>query len=456
MLMRKEGSIMAVTPRALLFTLATLALAACDRGPALPESAGYGPNPVLPDPAVTPSWAPNVNVATAVGWPAGEKPTAATGLGVKAFASGLEHPRWLYELPNGDILAAESDAPPKPEEIGAGGLRGFVEGMVLRTAGSHGQSANRISLLRDADGDGVAETRTVFIDKLNSPFGMALVGDWLYIANADALVRAPYNEGDAKIDAAPEKVVDLPAGRNHHWTKSLIASKDGSRLYVGVGSNSNVGENGLGEETDRAAILEIDPATGAKRVFASGLRNPVGMGWNPQTGALWVSVNERDEIGDNLVPDYMTSVKEGGFYGWPFSYWGQIVDPRVAPQNLELVKAAIRPDYGLGAHTASLGFTFVQETKLDRFQNGAIISQHGSWNRTPRVGYRVIYVKFENGVPVGAPQEVLTGFLNGRGEARGRPVGVIVDRRGGLLVADDVGGVVWRVSEIAESRAQLK
>lgn len=425
--------------------LPVLALAACDRGPQLPESAGYGPDPVLPEPVPSPRWAPHVNVAPAAGWPAGEKPKPAEGLSVTAFAQGLDHPRWLYELPNGDVLVAETDAPPKPEDIGTGGLRGFVEGVVLRMAGSHKGSPNRILLLRDADGDGVAETRAVLLENLNSPFGMALVSDRLYVANADALVRFPYNEGALHIDAPPEKIADLPAGRNHHWTKSLLASLDGLRLYVGVGSNSNVAENGMEEEKDRAAILEIDPLTGAKRVFASGLRNPVGMGWNPTTGALWVSVNERDEIGDNLVPDYMTQAHEGGFYGWPYSYWGQHVDARVSPQNPSLVKAALRPDYGLGSHTASLGFTFVGEAKLGPFQNGAIIAQHGSWNRTPRAGYRVIHVAFENGRPVGEPKEVLSGFLDDKGQARGRPVGVIVDHRGGLLVADDVGGAVWRV-----------
>jgi glucose/arabinose dehydrogenase len=446
---------MAAKPFSILFAsvaLSAVSLAACDRGPQLPESAGYGPNPVLPEPRATPFWAPHVNVAPAIGWKENEKPIAASGFAVEPFARGLDHPRWLYQLPNGDILAAETDAPPKPDNVGVGGLRGLVEGIVLRTAGSHKESPNRISLLRDADGDGVAETRTIFIDNLNSPFGMALVGEWLYIAAADALLRVPYREGDTRIEAAPEKVVDLPAGRNHHWTKSLVANKEGTKLYVGVGSNSNVAENGLDEEKDRAAILEIDPATGDKRVYASGLRNPVGMDFNPTTGALWVSVNERDEIGDNLVPDYMTSVREGGFYGWPYSYWGQHVDSRVQPRNLDLVKTAITPDYALGSHTASLGFTFVGEGKLGRFQNGAIISQHGSWNRTPLVGYRVIFVSFENGAPVGGPQEVLGGFLNGRGEARGRPVGVIVDSRGGLLVADDVGGAVWRVSAAQEAR----
>ncbi|QGM98624.1 PQQ-dependent sugar dehydrogenase [Methylocystis parvus] len=419
------------------------ALAGCDRGPALPESVGYGPNPTLPEPR--PSVTPHVDVAPAVGWGPGETPKAAPGLTVAAFATNLAHPRWLYQLPNGDVLVAETDAPPQPASAGVS-LRQWFEGFVMREAGSHKGSADRISILRDADGDGVAETRAVLIEKLTSPFGMALIGDKLYVANADALMRVPYKDGETRIDAAPEKVVDLPAGRNHHWTKSLLASKDGARLYVGVGSNSNVGENGLEEEQDRAAILEIDPVAGSKRVLASGLRNPVGLDWNRTTGALWVSVNERDEIGDNLVPDYMTSVKEGGFYGWPYSYWGQNVDARVSPQRPDLVAKAIKPDYGLGSHTACLGFTFVGAAKLGPFQNGAIVSQHGSWNRTPRAGYRVIFVKFEDGAPVGMPQEVLTGFLNEKGEARGRPVGVIVDRQGGLLVADDAGGAVWRVS----------
>jgi len=432
-------------PRFAAFASVLFALAACDRGPPLPASMGYGPNPALPDPHPTPSWAPHVDVAPAIGWGPGEKPVAPHGLTVTAFATSLAHPRWLYELPNGDILAAETDAPQPSQNVGFS-LRGFIEGIVMREAGSHKGSPNRITLLRDADGDGVAESRSVLIDKLNSPFGMALVGETLYIADADALVSAPYHEGDTHIDAAPRKVVDLPAGRNHHWTKSLVASKDGARLYVGVGSNSNVGENGLDEEKDRAAILEVDPASGAARVFASGLRNPVGMAWNPVTGALWASVNERDEIGDNLVPDYMTSVKEGGFYGWPYSYWGQHVDARVSPPKPDLVAKAIKPDYGLGAHTACLGFTFVGSARLGPFENGAVVAQHGSWNRTPRAGYRVIFVKFENGAPVGGPEEVLTGFLNEKGEARGRPVGVIIDRRGGLLVADDAGGAVWRVS----------
>lgn len=428
----------------IILALASVALAACDRGPELPESAGYGPHPTLPEPHPTGAF-PYVNIAQAVGWRGVEKPVPAEGLGVDAFSTGLDHPRWLYELPNGDILVAETDTP-KSEDGGGGGVRGFIMRLYMRQAGADRPSANRITLLRDADGDGVAETKEVFLENLNSPFGMALVGDQLYVANADSLVRFPYKEGDTRIEAPPEKIVDLPSGRNWHWTKSLVADPVGSRLYVGVGSNSNVAENGMDEEHNRADILEINPVTADMRVFASGLRNPVGMDWNPATGDLWVAVNERDELGDNLVPDYMTSVREGAFYGWPYSYYGQHLDVRVQPQNPELVQQAIQPDYALGAHTASLGLAFVGDADLGPFKNGAIIGQHGSWNRNPRVGYRVIFVKFENGAPVGGPEEVLTGFLNERGEAQGRPVGVIIDKRGGLLVADDVGGVVWRVS----------
>ncbi len=440
---------MPVVPRCLLLA-SLLALGSCDRGPALPDSAGYGPNPTLPEPHPTPSWAPYVNIAEAVGWNENEAPTPATGLRVKAFAEGLDHPRWLYELPNGDILVAETDAPRKPGDVKGGGLRDFIQGFMMRNAGSHHESPDRIVLLRDADGDGVAEVKEAFLTNLHSPFGMALVGDTLYVANADAIVRFPYNAGDTKIDTAPVTVAPLPAGRNHHWTKSLLADPAGSRLYVGVGSNSNVTENGMEEEKDRADILEIDPASGETRVFASGLRNPVGLDWNPWTSDLWCAVNERDEIGDNLVPDYMTSVKEGAFYGWPYSYYGQHVDERVKAKNPSLVAKAIKPDYALGAHTASLGLTFVEKADLGAFENGAVIGQHGSWNRSPRAGYRVIFVKFEDGAPVGEPKEMLTGFLNEKGKARGRPVGVIIDKRGGLLVADDVGGKVWRVTAARE------
>jgi glucose/arabinose dehydrogenase len=356
---------------------------------------------------------------------------------VNAFATGLDHPRWLYVLPNGDVLVAETNAPPRPED--GKGIKAWFMKRFMKKAGAAVPSANRVTLLRDTDGDGVAEVKTPFLQNLNSPFGIALVGSTLYIANTDAVVRVPYT-GETQLSATPVKVADLPAGpRNHHWTKSLVANRDGSRLYAGVGSNSNVGEHGMEEEVNRAAILEIDPATGATRVFASGLRNPVGMGWEPQTGALWTSVNERDELGSDLVPDYMTSVKDGGFYGWPYSYYGQHVDSRPKPQRPDLVASALVPDYALGAHTASLGLAFAD--------GGAYIGQHGSWNRKPRSGYKVIFVPFTNGRPDGTPRDILTGFLDGEGNAQGRPVGVAIDGKGALLVADDVGNVIWRVTK---------
>lgn len=424
-----------------------LTLTSCGGGAALHPSAGFGPNPTLPAPQG--SLFPRVNIAEAVGWPEGRTPIPAPGFRVQTFASGLDHPRWLYRLPNGDILVAESNAPPKPEDK-KGGLRGWVMGLVMGKAGAAVPSANRITLLRDADGDGVAEMKTAFLQNLMSPFGMALVGDVLYVANADAVVAFPYQAGQTRIDAAARKIADLPAGRNHHWTKSMVASADGSRLYVGVGSNSNIGENGLHEEVDRAAVLEIDPATGARRLYASGLRNPVGMAWQPDSGKLWVAVNERDEIGNDLVPDYMTSVTPGGFYGWPWSYYGQIVDERVEPANPTMVARAIKPDYALGAHTASLGLTFGEGSAFPaRYRGGAFVGQHGSWNRTPRNGYRVIFVPFSRGVPAGPPEDILTGFINADDQAMGRPVGVQFDRTGALLVADDVGNVVWRVSPAA-------
>ena len=431
-----------------LAAVSTLALgvvlAACGGPQPLPPEAGFGPNPQLPPPSS--SLLPEVRIAPAVGWPAGRMPTPAAGFRVQAFATGLDHPRWLYRLPNGDILVAESNAPPKPDDK-KGGIRGWIQGLIMGRAGATVPSADRITLLRDADGDGVAETKTAFLENLTSPLGMALVGDRLFVANADAVVAFPYQAGQTRITAQAVKVADLPAGRNHHWTKSLVASPDGSRLYVGVGSNSNIGENGLDEEVDRAAILEIDPATGARRVYASGLRNPVGMDWNAESGRLWVAVNERDELGPDLVPDYMTSVTPGGFYGWPWSYFGQTLDERVKPARPDMVAKAMRPDYALGAHTASLGLTFAEGSLLGSgFANGAFVGQHGSWNRDPRVGYRVIFVPFADGMPSGMPRDVLTGFLNEKGEAMGRPVGVQFDRLGALLVADDVGNVIWRVS----------
>jgi glucose/arabinose dehydrogenase len=430
--------------RPTLWAILPLLLAACGETATLPPGADVGPNPTLPEPNET--LIPTVDIADAIGWPDGGKPVAAEGLAVTALATGLDHPRWLHVLPNGDVLVAETNAPPRAEENS--GLKGWIAGLILGQAGAAVPSANRITLLRDSDGDGVAETRTVFLKDLNSPFGMALIGSDFYVANTDAILRFPYEEGETEITAEGEKIADLPAGQlNHHWTKSLIASPDGKRLYATVGSNSNVGENGLDREHKRAGILEIDLATRSVRVFASGLRNPNGMAWQKETGALWTVVNERDELGSDLVPDYMTAVKEGGFYGWPYSYYGRHVDERVAPQKPDLVAQAIVPDYALGNHTASLGLAFSEGTLLpEQFREGAFIGQHGSWNRDPPAGYKVVFVPFKNGRPDGMPVDVLTGFLSPDGEAYGRPVGVAIDRAGALLVADDVGNVIWRVA----------
>jgi glucose/arabinose dehydrogenase len=429
-----------------------LLLAGCNEQATVAVEQGYGPQPTLPAPKH--SWIPTVNIATAIGWSQGGKPVAANGLSVAAFATGLDHPRSLYVLPNGDVLVAETNAPPKPDD--SSGIKGWVTKKVMGRAGANTPSANRITLLRDTDGDGKAETRTVFLEGLNSPFGMALVGNEFYVANSDAIIMFPYKGGDTRITAAGTKVADLPGGTiNHHWTKDLTASPDGKKLYATVGSNSNVGENGMEAETSRAAILEIDLASGASRVFASGLRNPNGPSWQPQSGALWVVVNERDEIGSDLVPDYMTSVKDGGFYGWPYSYYGQHVDTRVSPQRPDLVAKAIVPDYALGPHTASLGLTFYQGDLFPAsYKDGAFVGQHGSWNRNPRSGYKVIFVPFANGMPSGKPQDILTGFLNDKGEAQGRPVGVKIDKQGALLVADDVGNTIWRVTPATTSAAK--
>lgn len=430
-------------PLALIIAVAG-GLAACGETSSLQVSDGTGPSPKLPEPNKT--LIPTVNIAPAVGWPEGAKPTAAAGTQVAAFAEGLDHPRWLYVLPNGDVLVAETNAPPKPDD--SKGIRGWVMKKVMGKAGAGVPSPNRITLLRDADHDGVAETRTVFLQNLNSPFGMTLVGNDLYVADTDRLLRFNYEPGATEIKTQPIKVVDLPGGTlNHHWTKNVIASKDGNKLYVTVGSNSNVGENGLDQEEGRAAIWEVDRATGNHRIFASGIRNPNGLAWEPSSGALWTAVNERDEIGSDLVPDYITSVKDGGFYGWPFSYYGQHVDVRVKPQNPDLVAKAIAPDYAVGPHTASLGLTFAEGNRLPtQFKEGAFIGQHGSWNRKPHSGYKVIFVPFSGGKPTGQPVDVLTGFLDKDENALGRPVGVVIDQQGGLLVADDVGNKVWRVS----------
>ena len=434
----------------MLSALALAALGACGDSARLPVEAGFGAKPELPAPNQT--LLPTVNIALPQGWTGGAQPTPAPGTRVNAFASGLDHPRWLHVLPNGDVLVAESNAPPKS---GAGdGIRGWVAKMIMARAGAGVPSANRITLLRDADGDGVAESRSVYIDKLNSPFGIALVGNNLYVANTDGVLRFPYTPGAQHIDVAGTPVTELPAGPlNHHWTKNIIASRDGSKLYATVGSNSNVGENGIDKEEGRAAIWEIDLKSGTKRLFATGLRNPNGMAIEPATGALWTVANERDEIGSDLVPDYLTSVRDGGFYGWPYSYYGSHVDERVKPQRPDLVSKALAPDYALGAHTASLGLAFAEPglSLPANFGAGAFIGQHGSWNRRPFSGYKVIFVPFGAGQPAGAPVDVLTGFLSEDGKARGRPVGVVQDRRGALLVADDVGNVIWRVTGTARS-----
>ncbi len=403
-----------------------------------------GAEPELPAP--THRLIPTIDIAPATSWPAGATPIPASDLTVGVLAEKLDHPRWLYVLPNGDVLVAETNAPPRPDE--GKGIRAWFMKRAMTKAGAATPSANRITLLRDADGDGIAEMRSTLLEGLNSPFGMALVEKTLYVANSDAIVGFDYIDGATRIDAKGVKLADLPAGpRNHHWTKNILASSDGTRLYVTVGSNSNVAENGIEMETNRAAVLEVEIASGRTRVFASGLRNPNGLDWEPITGRLWTTVNERDELGNDLVPDYMTSLVDGGFYGWPYSYYGQHIDVRVKPQRPDLVASAIMPDYALGSHTASLGLAFYRGRLLPaHYAGGAFVGQHGSWNRKPPSGYKVVFVPFANGRPSGPAEDVLTGFLDAQGHARGRPVGVAVARDGALLVADDVGNVVWRVA----------
>jgi glucose/arabinose dehydrogenase len=432
----------------LVLTVGTLALAmaGCAGQADDPVAHAVGTDPALDKPET--ALLPTLKIAEAKRWAPGQMPTAATGLKVTAFATGLDHPRWLHVLPNGDVLVAETNAPERPDQ--GKGIRGYFQKEAMKKAGAVTPTANRISLLRDKDGDGVAETKTAFLTGLNSPFGMALAGGQLYIANTDGVVSVPYTAGATQAAGTPKTLTDLPGGTlNHHWTKALIASKDGKKLYATVGSNSNIAENGMDKEEGRAAIWEIDVATGQKRLFATGLRNPNGMDWEPTTGMLWTAVNERDELGHNLVPDYITSVKDGGFYGWPWSYFGQTVDTRVKPERPEMVAKAIEPDYALGAHTASLGLTFADGAMLgEQFKSGAFVGQHGSWNRDPFSGYKVIFVPFSGGKPIGGqPVDVLTGFIDAEKEiAFGRPVGVEIGKDGSLLVADDVGNAVWRVA----------
>lgn len=408
----------------------------------------YGASPTLVEPNA--GLLPTVNPAKAIGWGDDQQPSAAAGMKVNAFARNLDHPRWLLVLPNGDVLVAESNSP--ASEGGFSGIKGWIAEKMMAYAGAGGASPDRITLLRDTDSDGVADIQTVFLSNLRSPFGMALVDAQLYVANADALMRYTYTEGATELSHAGEQVAPLPGGPlNHHWTKNVIASATGDVLYVAVGSNSNIGENGMEAEHHRAAILAIDPMTGATTVFADGLRNPVGMAWEPQTGALWTVVNERDELGDQLVPDYLTQVEQGAFYGWPYSYWGQTVDLRVTPQRPERVAMARLPDYALGAHTASLGLAFYSHDALSALSGAAIIGQHGSWNRANPSGYKVVAVPFTAGQPTGEPMDVLTGFLNAKGQAQGRPVGVAIDKHGAILVADDAGNAIWRVTAVTGS-----
>ena len=428
-----------------LLALLGIALTACGEVAKLPVSAGVGSQPQLPPPNHT--LFPTINIAPAKGWPIDGKPLAAVGLTVNRFAGELDHPRWLFVLPNGDVLVAETNAPPKPED--GTGIKGWIMKWVMNQAGAGVASANRITLLRDSNGDCVAETRSTFIEKLNSPFGMALVGDDFYVANTDAVIKYPYISGQIHIEAAGTKVLDLPAGLiNHHWTKNLLVDKEGLRLYITVGSNSNVAENGIAQENGRAAIWVFDLKQKTHRVYATGLRNPNGLAWGTDGETLWTVVNERDELGSDLVPDYLTTVIDGGFYGWPYSYFGQHLDERIQSQRPDLVAKAIMPDYALGSHTASLGLAYSKNSAWPTpFDNGVFIGQHGSWNRKPRSGYRVLFIPFRGGKPIGDPLEVLTGFVSADDDAFGRPVGVaMLDQQTALLIADDVGNSVWRVT----------
>jgi glucose/arabinose dehydrogenase len=431
---------------ALIPTMA-LALAGCENDDATDPKDQMGPNPKLPE--ARQYLVPPMNVAKVVGWQKDEKPSVPADLQISAYATGFKHPRFVYTLPNGDVLVVESGAPPaasvkRPKDF----IMGLLQSLATSGGGGDDKPGNRITLLRDADGDGAPETRSVFLDNLNSPFGVALVGNDFYVANTDAIVRYPYTDGETKIAAAGVTLTPLPGGPiDHHWTKSLTASPDGALLYVGVGSNSNITENGIQAEENRAAIWEVDRSTGRWRIFASGLRNPNGLTWEPTTKALWAVVNERDELGPNLVPDYMTSVKDGAFYGWPYSYYGQHVDARVQPQRPDLVAKAIAPDYALSSHVAPLGMVFDTGASLPAaYRGGAFVGEHGSWNRPQLNGYKVVFVPFKDGRPDGMAKDIVTGFLDVKNQARGRPVGLALNKAGDLLIADDVGNTVWRVT----------
>jgi len=420
-----------------------LGLAGCDDNGGDPKQQ-IGANPVLPEPQQY--LLPPMHIARVAQWGKDEMPTVPQGMQIHALATGLEHPRSVYALPNGDVLVVEADGPKAPINR----PKDLIMGWVQSFGGSKVEGGNRITLLRAADGDGKPAIRSVFLENLNSPFGVALVGQDLYVANTDAIIRYPYTDGETTITAKGTKLTDLPGGPiDHHWTKSLLASPDGSKLYVGVGSNSNITENGIQAEYERAAIWEVDRMSGAHRIFASGLRNPTALQWEPESGKLWAVANERDELGPDLVPDYLTSVKDGAFYGWPYSYYGQHLDPRVEPQRPDLVAKAIAPDYALSSHVAPLGLAIYTGADLPAsFHGGAFVSEHGSWDRNPLNGYKVVFVPFKDGKPSGAAEDFVTGFLNADNQARGRPVGLAVDRTGGLLIADDLGNTVWRVSSL--------
>lgn len=418
---------------------AALSLAACGN-PHPPPKTNFGPHPVLPAPA--PQTFPTISINSVQSWGPNEAPTAPAGFTVTRYAANLQHPRWLYVLPNGDVLVAEAAPPPTP----LNSPENIVEHWLDAKVGATPHSANQITLLRDTTGDGVPDVRTVFLKGLNQNFGMLLLNGYFYVANTNGVWRYPYKDGETRITAKGEKILDLPVG--HHWTRNLIASEDGKHIFVTVGSGSNIADKGMAIEKRRADILEINPDGSGEQIYASGLRNPNGAGWEPVTHKLWVAVNERDQLGDDLVPDYMTSVTPGAFYGWPWSYWGRHVDTRVQPQNPAMVAKAIAPDYALGAHTASLGLTFYTASLFPaHYRGGVFVGQHGSWNRAQKTGYKVVFVPFVNGKPSGLPEDFLTGFLNpdGGGGAYGRPVGVTVAKDGALLVADDVGNIVWRV-----------
>jgi glucose/arabinose dehydrogenase len=402
----------------------------------------YGPNPELPQPQR--GILPNMTIAEPVQW-GDQQPKVPQGYEIKAIATDLQIPRQTLLLPNGDILVAEGkggNAPSlKPKDV--------IAGYIKAKGTSSVKGGNRLTLLRDADGDGVYELKTVFAENLNAPYGLAFVDGGLYVANQDALVRFDYKDGQTSASGPPAKVTDLPSAINHHWTKALAASADGRLLYVGIGSNSNITERGMTAEVDRAMVWQVDARTGSHKPYATGLRNPTALAIQPGTGQLWAVVNERDEIGPNLVPDYLTSVREGGFYGWPYSYWGKNVDTRVRPGDPEKVASAITPDYALGSHVAALGVAFSNAAMGEQFANGVFVGEHGSWNRPDPVGYKVIFVPFRDGKPAGEPVDFVSGFRGDDGKTRGRPVGVTVDPRGAVIVADDLSNTIWRVTPTA-------